>query len=357
MNKAKEILIVTISLGNDGAERVLTELAKEWIHIGCKVFVIQTDANRYGNSYAMPDSIQMINICVKSKNKVMRFLQEIKAVRKVISVHQDATVVSFLSASSFVVAMASLGLKNKIVFSERNDPRRVPIGKHQQLLRNFAFHFADRIVFQTNDAQAYFDKSIQKRGIIIPNPINGALPDRYEGERKKIIVTACRLHPQKNLKMLIDAFSMLQKDYPDYKLIIYGEGVLRQELEAYIRSLNLSEQILLPGFQNDIVKKIMDCAVYACSSNYEGISNSMLEAMAMGVPTVVTDCPVGGARMMINNEVNGMLVPVGDTKSMYIAMKRIIDDPELAERLSNNAFDIRNRLPVSKIAKQWLDIM
>lgn len=357
MNKDKEILIVTISLGNDGAERVLTELAKEWVRTGHKVSVIQTDANRYGNNYVMPDSVQMIEVNVKSKIKVFRFVQEIKEVRKIIQKHPNATIVSFLSASSFIVALASLGLDNKVIFSERNDPRKVPIGKHQQLLRNFAFHFADTIVFQTKDASEYFARSIQKKGVIILNPINSSLPDKYEGERKKIIVTACRLHPQKNLKMMIDAFNRLKKDYSEYKLVIYGEGVLRQELENYIRKLKLEDSILLPGFTNDILSKISDCKMYVCSSDYEGISNSMLEAMGMGLPVVVTDCPVGGAKMIIDDNVNGILVPVRDSEAMYKGMKRVIDDSDFAENLSRNAFEIRNRLPITKIAKQWLEIM
>ena len=110
-----------------------------------------------------------------------------------------------------------------MVFSERNNPRKVPVGKHQQMLRDFAFRFADALVFQTEDAKSYFSKSIQSRGHIIPNPINGNLPEPYEGEREKIIVTACRLHPQKNLPMMINAFSMLADEFKEYKLVIYGQ--------------------------------------------------------------------------------------------------------------------------------------
>ena len=357
MNRRKEILIVTISLGNDGAERVLTELAQEWIRTGHKVDIIQTDANRYGNSYFLPNTVNIININVKTKNKILRFMMEIKEIRKIIRNHSNATVVSFLSATSFVVALASLGLKNSIVFSERNDPKRVPIGKHQQLLRNFSFYFADKIVFQTDDARVYFDKKIQNKGVIIPNPINSRLPDKYEGERKKIIVTACRLHPQKNLKMMIDAFVMLKQDYPDYKLLIYGEGVLRHQLEDYIYKLNMQNSIFLPGFTNNILSKITDCKMYVSSSDYEGISNSMLEALGMGLPVVVTDCPVGGARMMIDNNINGILVPVGDTDAFYRGMKSVLDDTDFAESLSRNAIKIRNKLPINKIANMWLEIM
>ena len=99
----------------------------------------------------------------------------------------------------------------------------VPIGWHQQALRNFAFRFADALVFNGR-CSFLFPKSVQNRGVIIPNPINGKLPSPIEGEREKTIVTACRLHPQKNLPMMINAFSMLADEFPAYKLVIYGQG-------------------------------------------------------------------------------------------------------------------------------------
>ena len=136
-------------------------------------------------------------------------MQEIKELIKILKTRPNATCLSFLSASSFILAISSWFVNNRIVFSERNNPRKVPIGWHQQALRNFAFRFADALVFQTEDARSYFPESVQKRGVIIPNPINGKLPPPIEGEREKTIVTACRLHPQKNLPMMINAFSML----------------------------------------------------------------------------------------------------------------------------------------------------
>ena len=209
----KEIIIVTISLGNDGAERILTELARQWHHDGHKITVIQTSPNRYGTEYALPEGIEQIQIHTTSSNKILRFLQEIKALIGILKERPNATCLSFLSASSFILAISSWFVKNRMVFSERNNPRKVPVGKHQQMLRDFAFRFADAIVFQTEDAKSYFSKSIQSRGHIIPNPINGNLPEPYEGEREKIIVTACRLHPQKNLPMMINAFSMLADEF------------------------------------------------------------------------------------------------------------------------------------------------
>ena len=341
----KEIIIVTISLGNDGAERILTELARQWHHDGHEITVIQTSPNRYGTEYALPEGIEQIQIHTTSSNKILRFLQEIKALIGILKQRPNATCLSFLSASSFILAISSWFVKNRMVFSERNNPRKVPVGKHQQILRNFAFRFADAIV------------SIQRRGHIIPNPINGNLPEPYEGEREKIIVTACRLHPQKNLPMMINAFSMLADEFMEYKLVIYGQGVLEDELRQQIANLGLTDRVLLPGFATNILEQERPCTMFVSSSDFEGISNSMLEAMGMGLPVVVTDCPVGGARMVIQDGVNGLLVPVGDTKTMYEKMKSILASPELAKRISVEAIKVRDTFPLSKIAKRWIDIL
>ena len=202
-----------------------------------------------------------------------------------------------------------------------------------------------------------FPKSVQKKGIIIPNPINGNLPERYVGERRKAIVAACRLHPQKNLPMLIEAFYLIHKSYPEYILEIYGQGAEKEKIENLAKKLGIEDRIYMPGFIDNILDKINSAAMYVSSSDYEGISNSMLEALALGVPSVVTDCPVGGARMMINDGENGILVPVGDATKFAQSMDRILRDKEFAEKLSTNAYRIREKLPLKAIAQEWLKLM
>lgn len=353
----KEIIIVTISLGNDGAERVLSELANEWASSGHQVTVVQTRPNAYGCEYTLSERIEQLQIEAPGRFKIIRYLREIFKLVKILKKRPEACAVSFLSASSFILAVSSWFTKNRLIFSERNNPRECPAGIYQQILRNFAFYFADVCVFQTEDAKQYFSRAIQKKGVIIPNPVKGDLPKRHTGERRKAVITACRLHPQKNLKMMIDAFVMFHREFREYKLEIYGQGVLEKELKEYTVSLGAEEYILFLGFEPHIEDKMADCSIYISSSDYEGISNSMLEAMGMGLPVVVTDCPVGGARMVIENGKNGILVPVGDARALYLGMKEIIQNPEFAKTISQNASLIRYQFPLKKIAGKWIEYM
>lgn len=354
---SKEIIIVTISMGNDGAERVLSELSREWVRQGNKVTIIQTGAGNYGVSYELDNKIEIINIRAKSGFKPVRYLQEVNGLIKILKQRPKATVVSFIVSSIFLCGVASLFVKNRIIVSERNNPKECPAGKIQQKLRDWAFTRADVCVFQTEYARQMFSKRIQKKGIIIPNPINGNLPDRFVGERRKSIVAACRLHPQKNLPMLLEAFSLIHKNFPEYKLEIYGQGAEKEKLENLSRTLGIEDAVYMPGFVDNILEKVNSATMYVSSSDYEGISNSMLEALALGVPSVVTDCPVGGARMMINDDENGLLVPVGNGTQFAQAMSRILKDKELAGKLSDNAYKIREELPLKKIAQEWLRLM
>lgn len=353
----KKIIILTICMGNDGAGRVLSELSEEWLRQGCDITVIQTGADNYGVNYPFAKEIKVINIKATSKIKSLRYVQETKQVIKILKNQPDATVVAFIVASIFICGIASLFVKNRIVVSERNNPKECPAGKMQQRLRNWAFCRADCCVFQTEDAMKMFPVKVQKKGIIIPNPIKADLPAPYKGPRRKAIVAACRLHPQKNLTMLLKAFSEFHQDYPEYHLEVYGQGEEREKLEHLTVELGIDKFVIMPGFADDIHKKMWDAAMYVSSSNYEGISNSMLEALGMGVPTVVTDCPVGGARMMIQNNVNGILVPVGDVEATYAAMKKIAGDESFAYGLSTEAVKIKAKAPLQAIANKWLEIM
>ena len=355
--ETKEIIILTTTLGGNGAERILTELSNEWVRSGNRVIVMQIGVDDNSSSYILDERVERINVRAKRKNRVLWYIKEVQAVIKTLNDHKNATALAFLSQSFYILSIASFFTKNKIVFSERNDPTRWPKKWIHRKARDMAFCKADVCVFQTKEAMSYFPKKARDKGIVIPNPCNPNLPERFIGERRKVIITASRLHNQKNLPMLIKAFYSFHKEFPEYRLEIYGEGEERHNLESLVDSLGLGESVALPGFAKNIHEIMVDCAMYICSSDYEGISNSMLEALGMGVPTISTDCPVGGAREMIQSGMNGLLVPVGDDESLFMAMKRIAEDQSFADMLSENACRIKADYTIQAIANKWLEAM
>ena len=186
------------------------------------------------------------------------------------------------------------------------------------------------------------------------------MPQKPDGSilRTKEIVAVGRITEQKNHKLLIQAFSQIVSDYPDYSLKIYGEqenAALASAIQKEIKEKGLEKRIHLMPPSKQIQNEIADAAFFVLSSDYEGMPNSLLEALALGLPCISTDCPCGGPAMLIQPGKTGLLVPVGDCKALQSAMKKYMDDPDYAANLGNKARAIRENVKESTIVKAWDD--
>lgn len=220
-------------------------------------------------------------------------------------------------------------------------------------LRKIVYPFAEGIVFQTQKAQSFFPNKIKDKSIVITNPIDiNRIPFQCKKERKKRIVAAGRLELQKNFMLLIDAFNDFQKENEEYSLVIYGEGTLRKQLQTKIDELGLQKKIFLPGKEEKLLEIINDSAMFVLSSDYEGLPNVLIEAMCMGMPVIATDCPSGGPRELINNNINGILVPVNNKKKLVEAMIRLTDN-DLAKKMGDNAYNIRKIYEKQDVFEKW----
>jgi glycosyltransferase involved in cell wall biosynthesis len=253
-----------------------------------------------------------------------------------------------------LLSLAMMGLRIPLILSERNDPARMPQSKLKRGVRLLSYACCSGVVFQTVGARNFFPKLIRRKSTVICNPITAVLPASFQGERECKIVNFCRLVPQKNLGLLIDAFSDIAQEFPAYTLWIYGEGPERAALEQRIADRGLAGRVMLPGYSSDIYADINSAALFVSSSDYEGISNSMLEAMALGIPSICTDCPPGGAAETIDHGINGLLVPTGDRTAMANAMRTVLNDEVLAKKISHAGMELREKLGVAAIAQQWL---
>ncbi|MCP8967837.1 glycosyltransferase [Ectobacillus ponti] len=347
----KKVVFVIGVLSDGGAERVISVLSKQLTKIGYKVDIVTIYGDK--NDYLDDQSINIKPVVHKSKNKLFRTLGIISEVRNFIKSSKPDLVISFVAIVNIYTILSCLFLKTKLIISERNDPYQNPENKYIRTLRDVLYKLCDGFVFQTPDARDYFPKRIQDKSTVIPNPIVSDLPEWDIEKSEEVIISACRLAKQKNLPMMIDAFAKLKQEFPEYKLKIYGIGPLRGQLLSYINKLGLKDDILLPGFSKDIHQEMAKSNLFVISSNYEGISNSMLEALAIGMPVISTDSPIGGARMFIKSEENGMLIPVGDTEKLYQAMKMVISDRNFAISLSKEARGIRKKLLPEVVVSSW----
>lgn len=356
----KKVVFVTGSLSDGGAEKVMSILASGCAELNADVTLVVLRNKKI--TYSVSEKVHLIQV---AESKHFSMLNRIKALRKVIKDVDPDAVIPFLPIISLYTLLANTGLKKKLIFSERADPNidLKKLGKKDRighiLMRKMGlFRKADWMVFQTPDAKAYYGDAFKDKCSIIPNPLDTEkLPVRYTGIREKRIVAAGRFSPEKNFPMLLKAFAEFHKNYPEYVLWLYGEGDLRKEYGELVAELDLNGYIEMPGFVPDLPQQMNKASMYISTSNHEGISNVMLEALGMGVPTIVTDCPVGGARMFVDNGKNGLLIPMNQEKALLDGMVRIVTDTALSSSISVNATQIRQVLSANTICQIWLELV
>ncbi|WP_214079670.1 glycosyltransferase family 4 protein [Mesotoga sp.] len=351
--ESKHIVFVIGSMGRGGAERVISILANTYAREGWKVSIIMLLDNK--NDYPLDKSIELISYANNKRPRVLQMPKWIFGMRRYISKSRPDVVVSFVARINIVTLLACFGLRRKIVVSERNDPEADGRSFFVRIATNLLYPLAHKVVFQTRWAQSCFSKRVQKKSVIIPNPIQVSKYALPQDQRKKKIVAVGRLSKQKNHELLIKAFKRVHEVYPEYKLFIYGEGDLREYLEKLIEDTKLSEAVFLPGNVPDIHEQIADAEMFVLSSNYEGLSNALLEAMMMGLPCISTDC--AGSNEIIENGRNGVLVAIGSETELVRKIKMLIRKPTSREELSLEANDSIEAYSVDVVINEWRQII
>jgi len=303
--------------------------------------------------YPLNSAIKLIDLTGKSGSRMKKAPYWIRELRERMRLEKPDVVVSFVARINLLTLFAARGLHQRVIISERNDPAMDGRSVFVKIGANLLYPKADEIVFQTERAKNYYKKRIAEKSVIIGNPIQVNV--RASLIKKDKIVTAGRLMPQKNHKMLIDAFSRVHQDFPEYKLYIYGEGDLRCKLEKQIREFGLEGYVFLPGNMADIHERFSDAKLFVLSSDYEGQSNALLEAMTMGLPVISTDC--AGSDEVIRNGESGLLVPVGDTSAIEAAIKKLLGDEKLCVKLGAQAVRDVEKFDAEYILRQWCDLL
>lgn len=350
----KKIVFIIEQLYGGGAERATAALMNELCK-DAEVHLVATYNYDISKDYPTDGRIIKHTFNGSSNSRIGLFGKRISFLRRTISAIDPMCAVSLAGCGTkALLTIALLGTGIPLVLSERNDPKHWPESKLLRILRPLIYSMSDGLVFQTREARDYFSTRIARKSEVICNPISDNLLPRYDGERKPRIVNCCRLVPQKNLDLLLNSFSDISEEFPGVTLEIWGDGPEKERLENKVRDMKMDDRIILHGYTENIHALMCESAMFVSSSDYEGISNSMLEAIALGVPTVCTDCPAGGARETICDGINGLLVPVRDREALADAMRKVLSNPALAERMSYNGCKLREEISVQVIAGKWM---
>ncbi len=347
------------SMGLGGAERVVSILSAYLAERGHDIVIATQWQDK--DEYTLHANVRRISVGLteedEKKRRLGRAWCRLFRLRECICQEKPDLVISFCCKANFRSAFSVLGTSIPLLVSVRNNP--VEDYKPHKLATWIMEQRATGCVFQTPDAKQYFSKALQKKSKVIYNPISeNYLEENQElvKERKKEIVTVGRITSQKNQMLLLEAYAELAEEYSDYVLKIYGEASEQQvyeTLQEYVSRKNLQNRVLFMGVTDNVKQEIEHAAVFVLPSDYEGMPNALIEALAAGVPSIATDCPCGAVPLLMEHEVSGLVIPVGDKEALKQSIRRILSDEQWAEQLGIRARSVIEKVHPDKICQEW----
>lgn len=354
----KKIAFYIGSLSMGGAERVIVNLAAYFHSCGYKVTIVTKEQD--SDEYPVPEGVARILADITgdeiSSNRLVNLYRRIAKLRTIWKQLQPDYIVSFIKKNNFMAITSAAGLPIPVIVSVRSNPAREYPDKLTRLLVRVLFARAAGVVLQTQQAKEFFPKAVQKKVVVLPNSLSEKfLQPAYSGERKKEIVWVGRMDSNKNPKMLLQAFAEIAKKYPDWIVKFIGEGYEKRELEVMCEEKDIASQVAFMGRVDDVPGAIRESSLFVLTSKQEGMPNALIESMVSGLAVISTDCPCGGPAELIENGINGILIPVDDGEALTKSLDKLLADAEYRNRLSEEGKKLIEKVHPDIVNKRWLE--
>lgn len=411
-----KIAILAGSLTHGGTERVVVTLAENFIKRGHEVTIVTPV--KAENEFEISPSIKRIISDLTPEEmggRIANIPRRWNKLKNIWLTEKPDAIVSFIGRNNFSALISTWKLDIPVAVCVRADPKMEYETTKDKLMMKFLYPRASKVVLQTKDSIEFFPKAVQKKVVILKNPLNpeflehdskwknekcdckvkndSAIPkadvtenvagdvtgsvmcNAMEDVTGKRIVAVGRIDSNKNHEMLIRAFLKIADDIPEYRLEILGDGDLRQQLINLVGELtagtegsrdaighgagsqDAANRISLPGVCRNVADRIANADIFVLCSNTEGVPNTLLEAMALGIPAISTDCPCGGPKDIIRDGENGFLVPVGDVDALADCIYKLANDDELMTHVSQNELKTAEKFREDVVVDEWLEMI
>lgn len=363
-----KILFLVSSMNAGGAERVAATLANAWAGRGDSVTLTPTYTNRGSCFYSVSPDVELIWLADRIGSRRFPWitgLRKWRALRRLMREKKPDLIVSFLTNVNVMALLGARGLGARVIVCERTDPAvGATFGPVLAGLRWWTYPWADLVTVQTQASIASFKKMVpgMRALAVIPNPLPPELLDfppaslQADPNGRRRLMAMGRLVAAKQFSRLIDAFSELAADHPDWDLVIWGEGPLRDALSRQIQDAGLASRITLAGRTDAPWRALSQANAFVLTSAIEGFPNVLLEAMALGLPCIALDCP-SGPREITRGGQDALLVPLGDQKALVRSLDSVLSDAGLRDRLARRALAVRDRYALSEVLSVWDTVM
>ena len=354
--KLSKIVMYIDTMAHGGAQRVMGNLATFFVNEEVEVVLVNDfELDEHEAQYFVDGRIKRTYLQDKNMgNPVKKNVLRVIRLREIIKKEEPDLVLSFLGRPNKRMLVATIGLKAKKVVSVRNDPNR-EYGNgfcNKWIARNL-FKLADGCVFQTATAQEYFPQTVVDKSSVIFNPVDDQFYSEEARSDGKNIISIGRLEAQKNNELLIKAFKRIEGVFPDEKLVFYGTGSKLNELQKLVAELDIMDKVIFAGDTNSVSDKLRSCKLFVLSSDFEGMPNALMEAMASAVPCISTDCPCGGPKELIVSGLSGILVPINNVEKMSEAIAELLEDKEKRVSMGKNARIAANHFRANLVYLAW----